>query len=454
MALSKIANRTFGLPRSLHALSANVLLMPLGIASSILIARSVGPAGKGSFDLVLATAALLGTMLGLSLPPGITYVVAQKKINLSAFAPQLLIVATVQGLLTLTILGALRFSGKAGYFLPTSFGAWIIVAVAIYVWVENLTRFWASILAGRQEIAIVNNAELIGRIAQFAILFGLAGGLHLFNKALSVPMLFAVSLTANIFINLMVLKALGLKFQLSSDLASLKHATSFALPCYLSNLAQFLNYRLDVFIVSLFAGAASLGRYTLAVSLAQLLWLMSNSFASVLLPKVAASNDLSETARHTSRVARLSFWASLVGAIGLGLFAWQAIPVFYGEAFRPSVAALWYVLPGIVAFSIVNVLAAHLAGIGKPRLNLFVSLGSLVVTITLDLILIPRFDISGAAIATTASYSVSALLTIFLFVRKTHVPVREILFPTAEDFKLIMQLAQPLLRRTHLLRIS
>ena len=74
-----ITSRTFGLPRSLHAFGANALLLPLGIANSVLIARTVGPAGKGSFDLIMTTAALFTTFLSLSLPPGITYAVARSK---------------------------------------------------------------------------------------------------------------------------------------------------------------------------------------------------------------------------------------------------------------------------------------------------------------------------------------------------------------------------------------
>jgi len=452
--VTKIGNRTFGLPKSLHALGVNVLLLPLGIANSILIARTVGPSGKGNFDLILATSALLGTTLGLSLPPGITYVVAQAKTKLSGFATQLLIVSAVLGLSALAILALLRLVGKGGYFLPTNFGSWIVIAVAVYLWVEVLTRFWAAILVGRQEIAVVNNSEVIGRVSQFVMLFSVAGFLYLMNRQLSVPALLGVSFAANVIINLLIMRALDLKLHFSRDTQSLRAATSFALPCYFSNVAQFLNYRLDVFIVSIFAGAASLGRYTLAVSLAQLLWLMSNSFAAVLLPKVAASNDLGASIQNTSRVTRLALWASIGCGIALGIFASQAIPLFYGEPFRPSVAALWCVLPGIIIFSIVNVLAAHLAGIGKPRLNLMVSGISLLVTIALDLLLIPRFDIIGAAIATTVSYTLSAVLTVFLYMRQTGTPLRDVLLPTAEDLRLVTELARPFLRRAHLLRVG
>ena len=105
------------------------------------------------------------------------------------------------------------------------------------------------------------------------------------------------------------------------------------------------------------------------------------------------------------------------------------------------------ILPGIAVFSTVNILAAYIAGIGQPRLNLLVAVVALVVTISLDLYLIPRFGILGASLASTASYSVSAILTIILYVRKTGSPLRQILIPTGEDIGFALELAQPVLKR-------
>jgi O-antigen/teichoic acid export membrane protein len=223
------------------------------------------------------------------------------------------------------------------------------------------------------------------------------------------------------------------------------------LPCYLGNLTQFLNYRLDLFILGVLAGYAAVGRYTLAVSLGQLIWLLSTSAASVLLPKIAASSDGSGDAnqaiQNTNRLNRLIFTASVISALCLGVAASQAIPLLYGEAFWPSFPALVLILPGIAVFSTVNILAAYIAGIGQPRLNLLVAVVALLVTVSLDLYLIPKFGILGASLASTASYSVSAILTIILYVRKTGSPVRQILFPTGEDLGFAMQLAEPLLKR-------
>lgn len=435
------ASWTFGLPKTLHAFGVNIFLLPLGIATSVLIARTVGPTGKGSLDLIIATATLLAMVLSVSLPQGVTFVVAQDKVAGNVIASQLLFVSLLQALAAVVILSVLQFTDYFHLFLPP-WGWWVIAGVVLYVWVDLVSKFWSAILIGQQQIAIVNNSEFIGRMTQFVSLFVLFAILRISGKQLSVAFLFLVALGASTLISLMLLASLGFKFKLSRDLSGLRGALAFALPCYAANLAQFLNYKLDVFVVGFFAGTTSVGRYTLAVSLAQLLWLMSNSVASVLLPKIAASTDDGGSARHTARVTRLTLCATAVCGVALGVLGTQAIPLLYGEAFRPSVAALLLLLPGIVVFSLANVLAAFMAGIGKPRLNLLVSGISLVITITLDLILIPKLNIAGAAIASTVSYTVSALLLIVFFVRETGSPLREVLLPTSEDVKILLSVVR------------
>ncbi len=442
------------LPQTLHTLGTSVLLIPIGIASSVLIARTIGPAGKGAFDLVVATSTLLLMALGFSLPAGVTYEVARGDANIRALTRRLVWLAAAQALVCAAILSVLVGFGRADYFLPSQAQRWWPLAVAAYLFLEMLNSHWRAILVGRQEITRSNRVELIGRLTQFVLLFALAGFLYFNGWHINVALLFALIFFISLLLNVLLLIELRPAFSAGGTRNPLKGAWKFALPCYLGNLTQFLNYRLDLFILSALAGYAAVGRYTLAVSLGQLVWLLSSSAASVLLPKVAGGQeqDSATTIANTNRVNRLVLWTSFCSALGLGIVASQAIPLLYGEPFRPSFAALVWILPGIVAFSTVNILAAYIAGIGKPRLNLIVAIAALVVTVSLDFYLIPKMDIAGAALASTASYSVSAVLTIILYLKNTKSSLRQVLIPTSDDFNLALQLAQPLLRRVGLQR--
>jgi O-antigen/teichoic acid export membrane protein len=437
---------------SLHTLGTSVISIPLGLVSSILIARTLGPAGKGSYDLVLVTTALLSMILGFSIPSGITYVVARGKAALDLLFLRLILTALLQGLLAVILLYTLQYTGYSTLFLPPQTGNWIITAIVISLVFSLLSGYWRAILIGLQQITLANQADLISRVLQLVLLLAGIGILILLKHQPSPPIFIWINVAVIILTSLIFLRVLRPSFCTSTtDTDGLGEILRYAFPCYLANLIQFLNYRLDVFIVSFFVGVKGVGLYTLAVSLAQLIWLISNAAATVLLPRVAALQDtVSENVTRTTQITRVSFWLSFISALFLALLADQILPWIYGEAFRQSITPLLGLLPGIVTFSVVNVLASYIAGIGKPQLNLAVSSVGLVVTIVLDLLLIPRFDIFGAALASTLSYSISALLTLEIFTRKAKVPVRQVLLLTSEDIRGAISLLQKLIKRTPL----
>src|ERR1700741_698149 len=196
------------LPRSLHAFGTNLILLPLGIIGSILIARSIGPAAKGSLDLIVATATLLITFLGLSLPSGVTYVVARGQANLRKLVRQLVFIALLQGVIAAGILAVLRLVGYSSSLIPDSMRAWVIVGVALYVSFEMLSNHWRSILNGKLQNVKANNCELIGRTLYTGALFLIAALLFVLGKRLSVTVLFVMVVGVTVLINLLLLRQL------------------------------------------------------------------------------------------------------------------------------------------------------------------------------------------------------------------------------------------------------
>jgi O-antigen/teichoic acid export membrane protein len=463
-AVAEAAPKTSLWRSGLHTLGTSLASIPLTIATSIVVARALGPAGKGVYELVLATAALLGIVLGFSLSSGVTYVVARGQAKLRALAWQLASLALLQGAAAAVIFFALQRADYTAAFLPTAMGYWGIVAISLLLVFTEMSGYWRAMLLGRQEIIKANGRELISRAALFLFMLATAGILAASGHQASAAALVWVNIVVAIMKNPLFLHALRPFFPESAvhqsmlagkkswraplETSGLLEVIKFASPSYLSNLAQFLNYRLDVFLVSFFAGAAAVGLYTLAVALAQTIWLFSTAAATVLLPRIAAQQASHfENAAQTARATRLALWMSIALALLLALVAEPLVTRIYGQAFRGSLAPLFWLLPGIVIFSAANVLASYLAGIGKPRLNFFVSLAGLFVTITLNLLLIPRLNIVGAAVSSTASYTTSTALILWFFKRESGVRWRHVLLPMAGDAALLFSQLRSLLRR-------
>jgi O-antigen/teichoic acid export membrane protein len=435
---------------SLYSFGTNVASIPLSFVITVLLARTLGPGGKGGYDLFVATGGLLMMVFGFSLPSGIIYVVALSSVSLRAMIRWLFLMALAQGLLVLSLLSIAERSEFIWKFLPQSGGRSIIVLIAVYIWLTALNSYWRAILIGRQEIIAANRITLLTRITDVFLFLLLLGILWLIDRPLDLRMIIGILLASGLISNVLLLQRLHIVFKSSPPGTSGFHqVVGYSAPCYLGNLVQFLNYRLDVFLVSALIDQRAVGLYALSVSLAQVVWLFSNSVATVLLPKVASQQELAtQNANLSAQATRLSFWASLIAGTFLSLLVIIALPMIYGEAFRNSIAPLLWLMPGIVAISPAFVLASYIAGIGKPQINLFVALIGVFFTAALDLLLIPEFNIVGAALASSVSYSIIAFLTVLYFKRESKIFIRDIFLITSEDIRLAISMTWSVVQET------
>ena len=75
-----------------------------------------------------------------------------------------------------------------------------------------------------------------------------------------------------------------------------------------------------------------------------------------------------------------------------------------------------------------SVITAFFYGVGRPGLNSSAVAGGLVATVVLDLLLIPSFEATGAAVASAVAYTLSTLFLLALFWRtaRPHIAGRQI----------------------------
>jgi O-antigen/teichoic acid export membrane protein len=216
----------------------------------------------------------------------------------------------------------------------------------------------------------------------------------------------------------------------------------YSLPSYAANTTQFANYRLDVFLVAYFIGVRDVALYGVAVSCAQLLWLPSNAMQAVLFPRLSAMSDEHQKAEEAAQIMRLMLILTFLAGTAMAILAPYVLTLLFGTRFTPSLPPLMLLLPGIVVFCIANVLCGYLAAIGKPRLNFLSSLAGLIATLSLDIALIPRLGIKGAAIASSVSYSISAIVALYFFIHESGLSLAHTLWITKGDLLLALHTFQ------------
>lgn len=199
------------------------------------------------------------------------------------------------------------------------------------------------------------------------------------------------------------------------------------------NVATYFNYRLDVFIVNYFLNPTQVGLYALGVLISEGLWQIPQAVSLVLFPRTARTIG-DEATRFTCLIVQQVFVISCIFGIAIVVASPVLVPLIFGARFAASVAVIWWIMPGTIALSVGKVAAADLAGRGKTGYSAVFAFITLAVTVTLDLILIPRFGIRGAALASSAAYFTDAVLLVIALKHELKVPWKAFFLPSLAEF--------------------
>jgi Na+-driven multidrug efflux pump len=101
----------------------------------------------------------------------------------------------------------------------------------------------------------------------------------------------------------------------------------------------------------------------------------------------------------------------------------------------------------MVAGSVWKVLGNEIAGRGKPQINTIASAVALAVHIPLNLVLVPRIGIAGAALAMSVAYTVTAVMLLIYFRRISGSSLVNSVLVRPGDFKLYGQIISAVWRR-------
>lgn len=422
--------------------AVSLFSVAIGFVSSVVIARALGPSAKGTYDLAIVSAGLISMVIGFSLPAGITLSVARGVASPLHLLRASGVFAAAQVPVAAVLLWAISASPLAPAVLPVDRSPLMIGMIAVLVAAASALAYFRSILIGLQQIVSANWRDLWGRTAAVSIIVaGLALSVVL-DYQTSPLLILGLTIAGTLLASGFMVQAL-LRIDLPrQSVGGLRKVIGYSGPLHAGNLVQFLNYRLDIFLVAAFVGVRDVGLYALAVAIGQLLWIMSNSVAVALLPRVASGSP-TQGAADAARLTRINLLIGLGGAGALAVIASPLVHTVYGPAYAQAVPPLLALLPGVVAFIAAKVLAAYLVGIGRLRINLIVSLIGLGATLSLDLILIPSLGAVGAAIASTVSYSLSAIVAVGWAMKLADLPARAFLLVQRED----LMVARNVLRR-------
>lgn len=394
-------------------LAGNFIFRSLNIACTVLITflltRAMGATGFGALSLLIANAALLNLLTGFGADSGITYHYSSSSLTRPALVNIAYVIIFLQLLTLLVIQGCYHF--YTGKFLLAEGEASIelmmygLIYFASVITIDKYQAFFNAAHQYNRPVRIIFTVNLLSIIVYAFCYFWLKG---VATNTFALIFIFASALQA-------VLMASSFHFYTKQPLRftpvrgfEWRLFFSYSFVVLITNVIQFLAYRIDYWLIDYYKGTQQLGYYSLAVRLGQMLWFLPLLMAGILFPRIAGSAGEEEEAKWLSLV-RISNTVFFFGAVIAAVVSAPVIPLLAGEKFDESVLPFICLLPGLLFFCFNIIFAAWFAGKGMLKINLYGSSLCLILVLILDLLLIPKFGIKGAAIASSIAYAAAGI---------------------------------------------
>ena len=209
-----------------------------------------------------------------------------------------------------------------------------------------------------------------------------------------------------------------------------KSLFNYAKYSWLGRLKSRIFQDIDILILGAFAPSAAVGVYSVAWSLSRFLDLFSSSIASTLFPEISYSSTQESIEVVRGYVEDALMYTGLIvipGFVG-GLLLAEELMFVYGAEFMDGSTILWILILAILVHGYQSQFVNALNGIDRPDLSFRVNLVFAVLNAGLNLLLIPRYGIEGAAIASVASVTVALFLSYYYVARllQVELPISEI----------------------------
>lgn len=415
--------------------AATAFIQVLQAVTAVLLARVLGPEGRGELAAVILWPTLIMTLGNFGLAPSTTYHAARTS-QLGLLVGSTLVIVAVDSLLLVAV-GAvvvpLVLAGHESGVVDTS-----LLYLVAFVPLSLLALGMMSILNGLHRFRWFQGLRilLISSTLAGVLALELTGSLTIRAAALAYA---AAYLATAVVSTTVVLRAA--QGTLSASRKSISGLLSFGLKSQLSTTMWALNERADQLVISVFLSSASLGLYVVAVTLTSLTTLVGFSFALVALP-LLAKMGMSEERKLTARaIVGATIVVGALVSIPILIAEPLIVDLLFGSAFTGSVDVGRVLLLAAMVFGLNRVLEAILQAEGRPLDSSVGEAIGLAVTVAGLAALLPLLGIMGAGVTSLLAYLTSAAFLTRRAARALGVPVTYLLVPDRDSLKRALGLA-------------
>jgi len=396
----------------------NLTVAVLSLVNVLIVARALGPVGRGDVAFLITVATMTGQLAGMS--------ISEANGNMAGRQPKLRARLATNSVLFAVALGlaaGLLVAGLVALF-PAVGGEvsrtllWLTLASLPLVIVRVYLSF---LLQADYAFTITNLAWISGPATTFLTngLLALIGGLTVETAIVA-----WIGGQALGVVLLIVYVARHAGFA-RPDGGTAREAFVFGAKTHPSRFLTVGNYRGDQWLLGAMSGSHQLGIYSVAVAWAEALYYLPGVLVLVQRPDLVRASP-AEAVGIASRVFRVAITLAAVLAVGLIIFAPILCVTIFGDEFSGATEMLRVL--ALAAFGIVAVelLSGALIAQRKP-LHASAAIGvAFVFTVVLNLLLIPAEGGLGAAVARALAYTAGGAAAAIIFSRTLRARLSEL----------------------------
>jgi O-antigen/teichoic acid export membrane protein len=196
---------------------------------------------------------------------------------------------------------------------------------------------------------------------------------------------------------------------------------NFSWPLIVSQQLSHSRQRTDTLLLGYFATSASVGVFNVALPLAKLLQVVLSSINRIFMPSVTSlytAGKMDQLRSSYRMVARWTFYLTLPLYIVIVVNSEVLLTAVFGAEYSEGQTALIILATGFFVNTITGSFGETLIAAGKTHVNMWMAVVAIIINVALNVVLIPKIGVDGAAVAAAISLtSIAATGGGYLYVK-------------------------------------
>ena len=389
---------------TVYIMIAQVIFLSSGYAVHFGLGRYLGPVEYGTFGVILSLLAMVHLFLQNGVPQAISKYVAEGN-DIDSVKKEGLKVQTLFFFITFVV-----------YFSSAPFLAELLKDPSLTDYIR-LSAFIIPIRAiERVYTGTLNGIRAFDKQAKILAFYSVS---RVFAVFALVIIGFAIT---GVIIGYLIAAVVALilakhwcAYKKDGEGFSREKIIKFAFPIILFAFGFTAIMNIDLlFVKALVSGEVKTGFYTSAWAMARLPFFVFSALSLTLLPSISKStsiNDNEQTKNYISNSLRYLLMILLPTTLLISVTSDNLLSLTYTPEYSQAGSALSILIFGVTFLTIFVTLATIITASGKPKVSMGIALSLVPIAVVLNLMLVPEYQLEGAALATTITTFVGMIIS-------------------------------------------